>query len=295
MTMEEIAFESEGRTLRGWLTLPAGPGPHPGVVMSAGFAGVKEGFLGHPYHEVLAEAGVATVLYDHVNCGESDGEPRQELDPILQQRGYRDAITFLAGRADIDGDRIGIWGTSYSGGHVLGVAAADRRVRCVVSQAMTISGHRNLLRRHTPSGYAELRRGWAEDRLARARGSAPATVPAFAEDSDSVRFAMSRPPEQRKNWRNEVTVRSWELYDEYEPAAFIERISPTPLLMIVGVDDVMTPAEDALAAYGRALEPKRLLLIPGGHYAAYTDHFELTSTAARDWFVEHLGVARMIV
>ena len=37
-----------------------------------------------------------------------------------------------------------------------------------------------------------------------------------------------------------------------------------------------------------SLEPKKLLLLPGGHYAAYTDHFGLTSAAARDWFVEHL-------
>jgi fermentation-respiration switch protein FrsA (DUF1100 family) len=288
VTREDVELESEGRVLRGWLTLPDGPGPHPGVVMTGGFAAVKEGFLGHPYHDVLAGAGVASLLYDHANCGASDGEPRQELDPVLQQRGYRDAVTFLASSDHVDADHIGIWGTSYSGGHVLAVAAADRRVRCVVSQAMTISGHRNLLRRHTPAEYAHLRRRWADDRLRRAGGAAPAIVPAFAEGSDSASFNMSRPPEQRARWRNEVTLRTWELYDEYEPAAFIERISPTPLLMIVAVDDVMTPAEDALAAYHRALEPKRLVLVPGGHYAAYTDQFSLTSGAARDWFVEHL-------
>ena len=113
-------------------------------------------------------------------------------------------------------------------------------------------------------------------------------VPAFPEDSESVRFAASRPLEQRRNWRNEVTLRSWELYDEYEPAAFVERISPTPLLMIVPLADTMTPAEDALGAYARALEPKRLVTVPGTHYAVYTDEYAVTSGAARDWFVEHL-------
>ncbi|MCU1484119.1 MAG: hydrolase of the alpha/beta superfamily [Actinomycetia bacterium] len=286
---EDVEFRSEGRTLRGWLTRPAGPGPHPGVAMTGGFAAVKEGFLGHPYHEVFAAAGIATLLYDHANCGSSDGEPRQELDPVLQQRGYRDALTFLAGHDLVDAERLGLWGTSYSGGHVLAVAAADRRVRCVVAQCMTISGHANLRRRHPPASLDALRRAWADDRLARAAGAAPAMVPAFGEGSDSVRFADSRPPEQRASWRNEVTVRTWELYDEYEPAAFIERISPTPLLMIVAADDTMTPAEDALAAHERALEPKRLVLVPGGHYAAYVEQFDVTSGAARDWFVEHLG------
>jgi len=284
----DATFESEGRTLRGWLFLPDGDGPHPGIVMTSGFASVKEVFLSYPYQEAFVDAGMAVLIYDHPNCGDSGGEPRQELDPVLQQRGYRDALTFLAGCDEIDSARLGIWGTSYSGGHVIAVAAADRRVRCVVSQAMTVSGHDNLLRRHTPASYDELRQSWAAERLARARGELPIIVPAFADDSDSVRFAMSRPPEHRGNWRNEVTLRTWELYDEYEPLALIHRVSPTPLLMIVALDDKMTPAEDALAAYGRALEPKRLITIPGSHYAAYEQQFDRTRRAACDWFVEHL-------
>jgi fermentation-respiration switch protein FrsA (DUF1100 family) len=288
MQRHDIEFTSEGRTLRGWLFLPDGDGPFPGVVVTSGFAGVREGFLGHPYQEVFAEVGIATVIYDHANCGDSDGEPRQELDPILQQRGYKDAITFLCGHPSIDPGRIGIWGTSYSGGHVLGVAASDKRVKAVVSQAMTISGHGNLLRRHTIASYEALRASWAEDRLAQARGEAPAMAPAFGENSESVIFSMGRPEEHRRNWRNEVTLRTWELYDEYEPAAQIHRIAPIPLLMIVGIEDTMTPAEDGLAAYERALHPKKLVTIPGTHYAVYGDQYETTSTAARDWFAQHL-------
>lgn len=285
----DVSFESEGVTLRGWLFVPdSGPGPFPGVVVTAGFAGVREGFLGHPYQDVFAAAGIATLIYDHANCGDSDGTPRQELDPILQQRGYHDAITFLVGHDLIDSERIGIWGTSYSGGHVLAVAASDRRVKAVVSQAMTISGHRNLVARHTPNQYIELRRSWELDRSARARGEQPTVMPAFGATSESVAFSMARPLEHRRNWRNEVTLRTWEHYDRYEPAAFIERISPTPLLMIVGLGDVMTPSADALDAYERALQPKRLITTPGGHYSVYEEYFDLTSNAARDWFVEHL-------
>jgi len=285
----DVSFECEGRTLRGWLLVPSGAGPFPAVVMSSGFAGVKEGFLGNPYHRVVADAGIEVLLFDHANTGESDGEPRQELDPILQQRSYKDAITFLAGRDEVDAERIGIWGTSYSGGHVLAVAAHDRRVKAVVSQAMTISGHRNLLRRHSAQSYAALRRGWADERLRVAAGEPPTLVQAFGDDSESVRYQAARPPSERANWRNEVTVRSWELYDEYEPAAFIERIAPTPLLMIVPLDDTMTPAEDAIEAYDRALEPKQLITVAGTHYAVYGEQFETTSTAARDWFVTHLA------
>ena len=102
-----------------------------------------------------------------------------------------------------------------------------------------------------------------------------------------MRYQAARPPEERGNWRNEVTVRAWELYDEYEPAAFIERIAPTPRLMIVPLDDTMTPTEEALDAYERAGEPKRLVTVPGSHYAVYGPQSERTSTEARDWFVSH--------
>jgi hypothetical protein len=123
------------------------------------------------------------------------------------------------------------------------------------------------------------------------RGEPPVVVQPFADDSDTMDHQRKLPPEHRANWRNEVTLRSWELYDEYEPAAFIERICPIPLLMIVPTADTMTPAVDALAAYSRALEPKALVTVPGDHYSVYTDHFETTSAAARDWLVTHLRPA----
>jgi uncharacterized protein len=287
----DVEFVSVGSTLRGWLVLPDGASaksPVPGVVMSSGFAGVKEGFLGNPFHHVVADAGIAVLLYDHANTGSSDGTPRQELDPALQQQGYRDAISFLAARDEVDAARIGIWGTSYSGGHVIVVAAQDERVRCVVSQAMTISGHRNLLRRHGADGYEAMRREWAEERDRVATGETPRLVPAFGADSESVRYQAARPLAERERWHNEITVSSWELYDGYEPVASIGSVAPTPLLMIVCLDDTMTPAEDALAAYELAGEPKRLVTVPGTHYAVYAEQFSTVSASARDWFVEHL-------
>jgi fermentation-respiration switch protein FrsA (DUF1100 family) len=69
-------------------------------------------------------------------------------------------------------------------------------------------------------------------------------------------------------------------------------ISPTPLQMIVGLKDFITCTDLQLEAYNRALEPKKLILIPGGHFAPYLEDFELTSGAARDWFVCHLGKIR---
>jgi hypothetical protein len=92
-------------------------------------------------------------------------------------------------------------------------------------------------------------------------------------------------------WRNEVTLRSVEMFTEYEPGRYIEWISPTPLMLIVAANDHLTVADEALAAYNRALEPKELVLAPGGHFDAYGAGFGLASAMARDWFAQHLMVA----
>jgi uncharacterized protein len=79
------------------------------------------------------------------------------------------------------------------------------------------------------------------------------------------------------------------MFMEYEPGAYIEHISPTPLLMVVAAGDHLTPTDLALEAYQQAREPKRLALLPGGHVDAYVKGFDAAGGAARDWFLQHLG------
>ena len=67
------------------------------------------------------------------------------------------------------------------------------------------------------------------------------------------------------------------------------RLDPVgQLLMIVGLHDAVTVADLALAAYERALQPKKLVTIAGGHFDPYLDRFAEASSAARAWFTEHL-------
>lgn len=116
---KDIEFKSEdGTTLRGWHYVPDGAkGKVPTIIMSHGFSAVKEMYL-DAFAEVFAAAGLAALVYDNRNFGASDGKPRQEIDPRMQINDYRDAITFAETLAETDADRIGIWGSSYSGAHV---------------------------------------------------------------------------------------------------------------------------------------------------------------------------------
>jgi uncharacterized protein len=65
-------------------------------------------------------------------------------------------------------------------------------------------------------------------------------------------------------------------------------VSPTPLLMIVAAHDTTAPTDLALQAYERALEPKSLVILDGGHYSPYLDQYPDASKAAVDWFQAHL-------
>ena len=78
------------------------------------------------------------------------------------------------------------------------------------------------------------------------------------------------------------------MFLEYEPGSYISRVSPTPLLLLVAAGDHLTVSDLAIDAYEQAREPKKLVILPGGHFDAYIADFELSSAAARDWLVQHL-------
>jgi uncharacterized protein len=296
---KDIEFKTEdGVTLRGWLYRPdQATGAVPTVVMAHGFSAVKEMYLDR-YAEVFAAGGLGALVFDNRNFGASDGERRQHIDPWQQVHDYRDAITFAETRPEVDRNRIGVWGSSYSGGHVLVIGAIDRRVKCVVSQVPLISGHRNARRLIRSDFIAAYQGQFDDDRRARYAGKAPAMIPVVAQDPmapcvlatpDSWQWFAETGKTRAPAWRNEVTLRSVEMFTEYEPGAYIEWVSPTPLMMVVAAGDHLTVSDEALAAYARALEPKKLVLLTGGHFDAYVKDFDQASGPARDWFVQHLA------
>ena len=293
----DIEIPAEGVTLRGWLFTPDGGGARPAIVMAHGFSAVKEMYLDR-FGEAFADAGLAAVVFDNRNFGASDGEPRQEIDPWQQVRDYRHVITWAQEQPEVDAERIGVWGSSYSGGHVIVVGAIDRRVRCVVAQVPLVSGHDNFRALVRSDFLAATRAALDEDRVKRFHGEAPGMIPVVDEDPlapsalptpDSWEWFTETGRTRAPSWRNEVTLRSIELFAEYEPGTYLPYIAPTPFCMVVGAKDHLTPAELAIAAYERAHEPKRLVILPGPHFSAYTEGFDGASGAARDWFLEHLA------
>ncbi|WP_155908917.1 MULTISPECIES: alpha/beta fold hydrolase [unclassified Mycolicibacterium] len=295
MQRQDVEFRTEGGvTLRGWLFVPDGPGPHPAITMAHGFAGVKEHGL-ERFARVFADAGFVVLVHDHRGFGASDGLPRNDIDPWVQIADWRRAISFLESRPFVDAERIGLWGSSYAGGHAIVLGATDRRLRAVVAQVPTISGYQQSLRRVAPEQVSALEAAFAEDERQQFDGAAPATQAVVSADPaiaaayrapDAVAFYTQ--PVPPGTWDNEVTLRSTRAARMYEPGIFIGRVSPTPLLMVVAMKDTVTVTDLALAGYEKALHPKKLVTIDGGHFDPYLTQFDAAGGAAVAWFIEHL-------
>jgi len=277
------------------LFLPEITGPRPGITMAHGFAGTPDHGLWR-FAAAFAAAGFVVLVHDHRNFGRSGGEPRGDIDPWRQISDWRRAISYLESRPEVDVTRIGLWGTSYAGGHAIVLGATDRRLRCVVAQVPTISGYEQGKRRVAPDALAALENAFAEDERAQLRGAPPRrqavvsadpSVPAAYRSHDALDFYLQ--PIPTGIWGNEVTLRSTRAARLYEPGAWISRVSPTPLLLVVGREDTVTLTDLALAAYEQALQPKRLVLVPGGHFDPYLGQFALAEGAATAWFREHIG------
>ena len=292
---QDVEFPVEGgETLRGWLFVPDGPAPHPAITMAHGFAGVKEHGL-ERFARAFTDAGFVVLVHDHRGFGASDGSPRFDIDPWIQIADWRRAISFLESHPLVDADRIGLWGTSYAGGHAIVLGATDQRLRAVVAQVPTISGYQQSLRRVPPDQVPGLEAAFAGDERQQFQGAAPATqavvsadpaVPAAYRSPDAVAFYNQPVPEGV--WENTMTLRSTRAARMYEPGTWISRVSPTPLLMIVGLHDTITVADLALSAYEHALQPKELVTIDGDHFDPYLAGFADASGAAIMWFTEHL-------
>jgi len=172
--------------LRAWLFVPDGPCTFPAITMAHGFAGVKEHGL-ERFARFFADAGFVVLVHDHRGFGASDGSPRYDVDPWVQIADWRRAISFLEAQPNVDPHRIGLWGSSYAGGHAIVLGATDRRLRAVVAQVPTISGYEQSLRRIAPDQQPALEAAFIDDERRQFRGEPPATQAVVSADPATSR------------------------------------------------------------------------------------------------------------
>ena len=305
MNKSAVEFLSKGAKVRGTLILPAaGKGSHrpPVVVMGGGWCYVKEIVMPH-YAEAMVAAGAAVLMFDYRSMGESEGEPRQHIDPWAQIEDYKSAISYVASRPDIDPERIGAWGISYAGGHALIVGATDPRVRCIISNIPVVDGFENMRRVHGATRFNDLQKALLDDRIARAaKGGPGARLPMSSlkpsEELSTWPFPLihevfhdikKREAPRHEHWS---TMESTELLLNYSVFPFTKRITNTPTLMVVAEGDEITLWDLEIEAF-RTIpsNQKKLVVIPKvSHMSLYSQasHLKIAGAAAAGFIRQHL-------
>lgn len=294
----DIEFLSRDVTLRGWLYLPDNLDKKvPAVVVAHGWSCVKEQTL-DVVAETIVEAGMAALVFDHRNHGDSDGTPRGHIDPWEQIHDYRTAISFAQSLKEVDPERIGVWGTSYSGAHCGVLGAIDRRVKAATAQVPMLAGLPNIQRLNaTMSDWNPMLDMLDNERARWESGEEPARIAVCAKDPSTPHaFPGLRTYEffhawgdKASNWQNECTVMSIDLALEYDPTPYFERLITTPMLFVLGEEDMTTPPDLALASFAKIQGPKELEIIPGDHYTSYIEYIDLAAGAAADFFQRQLN------
>ncbi len=136
-TRQDVAFPCGASTCAAWLYLPEGPELAPVVVMGNGFCGERHGNM-PDYAERFAQAGLAAMVFDYRGWGDSGGLPRYVFVAEQQVEDYQSAVAWARSSPLVRGERLAVWGTSASGGHVVSAAARDPRIDALVAQVPSI-------------------------------------------------------------------------------------------------------------------------------------------------------------
>ena len=299
VTTKEITFYSEGVACWANIFFPKGfaeSDKRVAIVLGHGWTGTHASL--EQYANYFAVRGMVAMAIDYRGWGNSNGfitlaEPvksddqkrrtqatadvrvkRTRLLPMKQVEDYRNAISFIQGEPGVDPDRIGIWGSSFSGGHIVVVSALDSRVKAAVGQVPAVSG----------KGIPRTPRRWSEaiekQAIERARTG----------KSSEFQTGFSTP--------RMVDTETLEKTSEYHPYHYIEMVPETTAILFIGAEneELYGPTKNKNRGEAAAKDlkgPSKYIELPGvTHFEAYSgEAFALGSKSAADWFIKHLGEA----
>ncbi len=286
-------FSSGGQSCAGHLYLPDGVDRPPVVVMGHGL-GAQQDFRLPAFAARFAARGLAVFTFDYRHWGESGGEPRHLLLPLRQKQDWHAALAHVRGLDAVDGRRVGIWGSSFAGAHVIHVAAEDHDIRAVVSQVLaadTASAVRGFeastLAKTMALGIADSARGLL--------GMSPLYIPivgrpgelAVLNTAECWDGYLGLVPEN-STWRNRVAARSMLHLPLYRAVKVAPRVR-APTLLMGGVRDSLVDIED-IRKLARRLPGAELREYDCNHFEPYYPPlFETFAAEQAEFLARHLA------
>jgi pimeloyl-ACP methyl ester carboxylesterase len=289
---EDVQFISGGDRISAWVYRPSDGGPAPLLVMAHGLGAVRTMRL-DAYAERFAAAGYACLVFDYRNFGDSDGQPRQLLDIGMQLADWAAAVAYGRGLEGIDPDRIGVWGTSFGGGHVITTAARVPGIRAAVAQCPFTDGVASA-RTLSPLIFGRVGVLAARDLVAARLGRPPVTVPAAGKPGE---VALMNAPDAYPGYLrlvpegqtvpNEVAARLALRILTYRPGRLSAKVA-CPILFCVCEADSVAPAVPTLR-YAAKAPRGEVRMYPEGHFDIYVgDAFERAVTDQIAFLDRHL-------
>jgi uncharacterized protein len=272
MNRSDLSIPCRETHIAAWHYRAAGNGPRPCIIMAPGFGLVRSARL-PAYAERFCAAGFDVVLFDYRYFGASGGEPRQLLSFDAQLEDWAVVVKFARTLPQVNPENILLWGTSFSGGHVLLTAARDRSIAGVVAQIPFVDAIA-VVRSLGVAAVLRLTVAAMRDVLRKLTGRAPYRVPIVGAPGESAALPVAGAFEgyealvgEEPAWNNTITARIFLWILLYRPVVHARRIG-CPLLVQVAENDILTPAAPALRAADQA--PRgRASTFPGGHFALY--------------------------
>ncbi len=272
MERADVTFTSGGVECAAWLYRPPAEGASPIVVMAHGFSGTREIRL-DAYAERFCAAGLGVLLFDYRHFGASAGEPRQLLDIHKQHSDYQSAVGYARTLEWVDPSRVALFGSSFSGGHVLVVAARDPRIAAVVSQCPFTDGVASLPKMGA-SNILKASVAGLRDQMSSRFSRGPVYIPAVGPPGS---FAVMTTPDAEPGfkallptetrWENRVAARIALYAGTYRPGRAAAKLA-CPVLFCVCDKDALAPAE-VTVRYARAAGRGEVRRYPLGHFDIY--------------------------
>lgn len=264
--------------------------------MALQFNCVKEMFVPE-VAEQFQLANITALIYDPRSLGLSDGEPRNEIDPMKQVSDYSDALTFLLTHPLVNPDEICIWGMSFAGTVALCAASLDKRAKLCIAICPLLDFE--LTMEKFPKVLLKSMR----DRESQRAGNPPVYLPVLTEkgenpagmgigaDKEEFDYMVNAKSRGAPRHENRTTLQTYYKIIMWQPQGIMKYMNPTPVLMVVPELDMISTPEGQLELFGTFPEPKKVHIAPGkGHLNVLSgEDFPALSKMQADFVFENLG------
>lgn len=282
-----VSIPSDGLQLAAILHLPDGAdGPLPGVIVSHGFGGNKDGAT-HAVEASLYESlGYVVLRFDMRGCGDSEGTPGRIICEE-QVADMRNVIGWLAARPEVADKRILLSGQSFGAAISIYTGAVDRRVAAVVSMGGWGDGLEKSRAQHAaPEAWARF--SATMEREQRHREATGSALMVSRWDIVPIPEAMRGhlPPGSTMEFDAE-TMRS---ICGFRPQDVVARLAPRPLLLLHSANDSVTPTAQAIGVFQHAGKGAELHLLTEVDHFPFADGNGRLGDILKGWLARYFPV-----